>query len=130
VRPTICAFLLILSIGACASRATTDDDARAFADSVLAMKDNKQYKEMYRDKFDESMKRQMTEEQWLAAAEQVDKQTGAKKTRTLSSSDKSMGVYKFRYDTQYENGRAFDDIYVTNNNGWKVVALWVRPNLQ
>lgn len=131
MRSTISIFVLILTlVAACPSPAATDDDARTFAESVLAMKDNKQYQEMYRTKFHESMQRQMSEEQWLAAARQIDSQTGAKKSRTLSSTDKSMGVYKFRYDTSYETGRAFDDIYVANDNGWKVVGLWVRPNLQ
>lgn len=130
MRSAICGFLSILAMTACLSFATTDDDARAFAESVLTMKDNKQYKEMYRDKFHQSMQSQFTEEQWLAAAAQVDRQTGAQKGRSLSTSDKSMGVYKFRYDTRCENGRAFDDIYVTNDGGWKVVGLWVRPNIQ
>lgn len=79
MRSAICGFLSILAMTACLSFATTDDDARAFAESVLTMKDNKQYKEMYRDKFHQSMQSQFTEEQWLAAAAQVDRQTGAQK---------------------------------------------------
>jgi hypothetical protein len=130
MRSAVSAFLLILMMATSLSWATPEDEARAFADSVLAMKDKKQYREMYRDKFHQSMKSQMTEDQWLAVDNQVDKQTGAMKSRSLNSSDKSMGIYKFRYDTQYENGKAFDDIYVTNDNGWKVIGLWVRPNIQ
>lgn len=61
-------------------------EARAFAESVLKMKDAKQFHEIYRDKFHASMRQQMTEDQWLAAAESVAKQAGPLKSRTLDSS--------------------------------------------
>jgi hypothetical protein len=105
-------------------------EARGFAEAVLKMKDAKQFHEMYRDKFHGSMRQQMTEEQWIAAAETVDRQTGSLKSRTLESSDQSLSVFKFRYNAQYENGKAFDEIYITKEGGaFKVMGLWVKPNI-
>jgi hypothetical protein len=113
-----------------ASAQDQKQEARAFAESVLKMKDAKQYRDMYRDKFHASMRQQMSEEQWLAAAESVDRQAGALKSRTLESSDQSLGVFKFRYNAVYENGKAFDEIYVAKEgSAFKVIGLWVKPNI-
>ena len=93
------------------------------------MKDAKQFREVYRENFHPSFKQQMSESQWIAAANQVADQIGDNKGRTLANSEQSMGAFRFRCDSTYENGRAFDDVYVTRQAGaWKVVGFWVRPN--
>lgn len=121
-------FLLFVGTALIVSAQDAKDQAQSFAEEVLGMKDSKQFQEMYREKFHSSLKQQMTEPQWIAAATQVAQQTGDNQGRTLSQSDEKQGVYMFRYDSTYENGSAYDDVYVVKQGGgWKVVGIWVRP---
>ena len=71
----------------CAAAATAQSDgAPAVAEEVLQMKDAKQFREVYRENFHPSFKQQMSESQWIAAANQVADQIGDNKGRTLANS--------------------------------------------
>jgi hypothetical protein len=120
--------LLIAATAGAIHAQESQSEAQSFAEEVLQMKDAKQFREIYRQKFHASMKQQMSEPQWIAAATQVAAQTGDNTGRTLGAADESNGVYRFRYNSVYENGRAFDDIFIVREgDSWKVVGIWVRP---
>jgi hypothetical protein len=128
VHQVFTASLLIGAAAIAIQAQGSQSEAQSFAEEVLQMKDAKQFREMYRQRFHASMKQQMSEPQWIAAATQVAEQTGDNKGRTLGSTEQSNGVYRFRYNSTYENGRAFDDVVVARQgDSWKVVGIWVRP---
>src|SRR5215469_13244741 len=127
-RPLLVSLLVAASAVAVHTQdSRTGAGAQSFGEAVLKMKDAKQFSEMYQQKFDVSMKKQMSEQQWIAAATEVAQQTGENKRRTLATAEQSSGAYRFRYNSTYENGRAFDDIYlVRQGDSWKVVGIRVR----
>lgn len=85
---------------------------------------------MYDSTFDDSMKQQ-TRDQWLKIAQTVAAQRGTVINRTLVSKTSSMGIYRFTYGSQCTGGKVFEDIMVTKkDDGWKVVGINVRPNLE
>jgi hypothetical protein len=128
VHQIVSASLLAAAVAVAIHAQGSQSEAQSFAEEVLQMKDARQFSEMYRQKFHTSMKQVFSEPQWIAAATQVADQTGDNKGRSLGTSDQSNGVYRFRYNSTYENGRAFDDVYIARQgSSWKVVGIWVRP---
>jgi hypothetical protein len=86
---------------------------------------------MYDTTFDDSMKQTQTRDQWLKIADTISKQRGSLISRTLANKASSMGIYRFIYSTQCSNGKVFEDITVAKkDDGWKVVGIYVRPNLE
>lgn len=103
--------------------------AREFAESVLRMKDNQQYTEMYRDKFGAKMRQAVTEDQWVARAQSADRASAALKSRELESSGYSLLArgYKFRYKAQYERFSGFEEVHVAREGeDFKVVGIWLK----
>lgn len=105
------------------------DNAKVFADSVLAMFDQGRYGEMY-DAFDPNS-RTLTREQWIQTCETIAKQRGKVVNRALANKTHSMGIYRFLYSSQCANGKVFEDVGVSDNSGsWKIVGFIIRPNLE
>jgi hypothetical protein len=103
-------------------------DARSFADSVVTMFDQGKYSEMY-DLFD-SNSRQMTREQWIQMAGTLARQRGRMISRSLGNSTKSMGTYRFIFNTKCSEGKVYEDVSVFYKNGeWRLFGFWVKPNL-
>jgi hypothetical protein len=125
---------LLVLIGAASSgplAAQDDSAARSAADSILAMYDAGDYGRMYDVKFHDSMKQSMSRDQWIAAAKQVARQSGKATGRSVAKQTKSMGVYRFIFNTQCTEGKVFEDLSLTKDGGdWKVVGFWVKPNLE
>jgi hypothetical protein len=106
-------------------------DARHFADAEWQLFDAGSFAKMYDTTFDDSMKQTQTRDQWLKMMDFTSKQRGAVINRTLTNKTISMGLYRFIYSTQCTGGKVFEDITVTKkDDGWKVVGIYVRPNLE
>ena len=85
--------------------------------------------EMY-NFFDAAM-RKMTKEQWIAACQDVARQRGQLISRELSDNTKSMGIYRFVFAAKCTEGKAIEDLSVTDKEGnWKIAGFWVRPDLE
>jgi hypothetical protein len=126
VGPLLIGVVILLSICATAEDKTTD--ARAFVDSALSMFDQGKYSEMY-DLFDPSM-RQLTRELWIEASKKVAQQRGKVVNRALSTKSRSMGAYRFIFNTQCSEGKVYEDVTaIDSGSGWKLGGFWVKPNL-
>ena len=100
---------------------------REFADQMYKLLDGGKYGEMYKS-FHSSMKREMTQEQWVATATDVLQKTGKDHERNFKDQEKNWGAVKIRFDSRYEAGRAIDEITVAEEDGsLKVAAIWVKP---
>ena len=115
----------------CATLRGQDDGAKAAVDSVLKLYDAAEYGQLYDTRFHDSMKQQMTREQWIAAARQIARQTGKVVNRTVAKQAKSMGIVRFIFNTQCAEGKVWEDLSVQRDGeDWKVIGFWVRPNLE
>jgi len=127
-------FFVLLFVSAFVGIAKTQNaagDARQFADAEWKLFDAGSFGKMYDTTFDDSMKQAQTRDQWLKIADTTSKQRGGMINRTLANKTSSMGIYRFIYTTQCSNGKVFEDITVTKkDDGWKVVGIYVRPNLE
>jgi hypothetical protein len=127
-------FFVLLLISVFAGIVMAQDaagDARQFADAEWKLFDAGSFGKMYDTTFDDSMKQAQTRDQWLKIADATSKQRGSMINRTLANKTSSMGLYRFVYSTQCSNGKVFEDITVTKkDDGWKVVGIYVRPNLE
>jgi hypothetical protein len=127
-------FFVLLLISVFAGIVMAQDaagDARQFADAEWKLFDAGSFGKMYDTTFDDSMKQAQTRDQWLKIADTTSKQRGSMINRTLANKTSSMGIYRFIYSTQCSNGKVFEDITVTKkDDGWKVVGIYVRPNLE
>jgi hypothetical protein len=126
--------LLGLLLVGCLKVASAQDqvaaEARHFADAEWQMFDAGSYATMFDTTFDDSMKQQ-GKDQWLQIAKSVAQQRGKMISRTLANATASMGMYRFIYSSQCAGGKVFEDITVTKkSDGWKVMGLYVRPNLE
>jgi hypothetical protein len=128
----LCFVLLLVSVFAGIAKAQdTAADARQFADAEWKLFDAGSFAKMYDTTFDDSMKQTQTRDQWLKLLDTTSKQRGSMINRTLANKTNSMGIYRFIYSTQCSNGKVFEDITVTKkDDGWKVVGIYVRPNLE
>jgi hypothetical protein len=118
-------------VGAVAAQDQAAADARQFADAEWKLLDAGNYAKMYDATFDDSMKQTQTRDQWLAILDTIARQRGAMINRILANKTASMGIYRFVYSTQCSGGKVFEDIMVTKkDSGWKVVGIYVRPNLE
>jgi hypothetical protein len=109
-----------------------DDSASAqsFAATVWKMFDAGNYGQMYDQVFDDSMKQQ-SKDQWVQIATNLAKQRGNMISRSLANKANSMGIYRYIYNTQCTNGKVFEDVSITKkDSGWKVVGIYIRPNLE
>lgn len=123
--------LLVSTFAAIAKAQDPAADARQFADNEWKLFDAGSFAKMYDTTFDDSMKQGMTRDQSLNMLDATQKQRGSMINRTLASKTNSMGLYRFIYSTQCSGGKVFEDITVTMKaDGWKVVGIYVRPNLE
>jgi hypothetical protein len=103
--------------------------AQAFALSALKLFDDGQCSKIY-DAFDDSA-RTLTREQWNKVCSATLKQRGSVVSRSLGNKVKSMGIYRFIFNTQCTEGKVFEDVAVIyKETEWKLVGLNVRPNLE
>jgi Protein of unknown function (DUF4019) len=135
IRRTFARFYFILLLASAfagiAEAQDTAADARQFADAEWKLFDAGSFAKMYDATFDDSMKQTLTRDQWLSNMDTTAKQRGSMINRTLVNKTNSMGLYRFVYSTQCSGGKVFEDITVTKKgDGWKVVGIYVRPNLE
>ena len=103
--------------------------AQTFAQSMLKLFDNGECSKLY-DAFDESAKTG-TREQWVKICSTILKQRGSVVNRSLANKTKSMGIYRFIFNTQCTEGKVFEDVGVSyKETEWKLVGFYVRPNLE
>lgn len=109
---------------------TDSADAQAFAAKEWKLFDAGSYAQMYDDTFDDSMKQQ-GKDQWVQTATSLAKQRGSMISRALGNKSSSMGIYRFIFITQCSGGKVFEDVAVTKKEStWKVVGIFIRPNLE
>ena len=103
--------------------------AQTFAESVLKMFDAGECSKLY-DAFDESS-RTLTRDQWMQVCSATLKQRGSVIKRGSPTLTKSMGIYRFIFNTQCTEGKVFEDVGVIHKEtDWRLVAFLVRPNLE
>jgi hypothetical protein len=123
----LCFLLGLQSPWAVTAQDAEELQAQKLAKELYVLFDQGQYGEMY-DSFGSSLRSHMTREQWIQAATKVAKQTGKNLERKLSGSEKTLGAYRLTYDSQYETGKATDEIYIVQEDGTpKVAGIWVKP---
>jgi hypothetical protein len=82
------------------------------------------------DLFDQSV-RTLTRDQWIQVCSTTLKQRGSVISRGSPNETKSMGIYRFVYNTQCTEGKVFEDVAVIRKDAdWKLYGFVVRPNLE
>jgi Protein of unknown function (DUF4019) len=123
----LCVFLGLCSPWAVSAEDGSEQQAQNLAKDLYVLFDQGRYAEMY-DSFGSSMRSHITREQWIAAATRVAKETGKNLERKLRGFEKTLGAYRLTYDSQYETGKATDEIYIVQEDGNpKVAGIWVKP---
>jgi hypothetical protein len=103
--------------------------AQTFAESSLKMFDAGQCSSLY-DAFDDTA-RGMSRDQWVQVCTTTLKQRGKVVSRSLANKTRSMGIYRFLYNTQATEGKVFEDVgVVCKDNVCKLVGFFVKPNLE
>ena len=129
---------LVLAFAACCSRAISQVDGAtgptplAFAQNEWKLFDDGKYREMYDSTFDDTLKRQMTRDVWLAQAQEVARRRGNVIYRTPIKNTNSMNFYRLIFRTHCTEGDVIEDLsfQLTDDSKWRVVAIWVRPDLE
>jgi len=106
-------------------------DAQKFAEAEWKLFDAGSFEQMYDSTFDDSMKQQMSRDNWVQVAHQTADQRGKLVSRAVANKTNSMGIYRIIFSSQCTGGKVFEDISVVKrDSGWKVTGIWVRPNLE
>ena len=124
--------MLALLAGVLGCSGQNEAQARQYAESVLRMKDQGAFRAMYREEFNAKMRQAMTEDQWAATAEGVERLTGPLISRELKSSGYNFlfGLYRVRYKTQYQRFKGIDEVVISKEGDqFKVAGLWLKPDL-
>jgi hypothetical protein len=128
LKLTSCVLAFLLTTSPCYSQDKTPA-AQEFALSVLKLFDDGQCSKLY-DAFDESA-RTVSRDQWIKICSTTLRQRGNVVSRSLGNKTKSMGVYRFIFNTQCTEGKVFEDVGVTyRDTEWKLMGFYVRPNLE
>jgi hypothetical protein len=128
MRNYVAPVILVVLLGVPAVRAQESLDAKGFVDSVLKLYDQRKYEELY-SKGSSGMKQLMSAREWNERVVKIEKLAGKNVSRFRTTTSKSAGTYRFTFDSQYTEGRVFEDIFVVNEDGvWKLAGFAVRPN--
>jgi len=107
----------------------THDEAKAFVEEVLQKYDLGQFKSIYEKSFHSTLKSRGTIDDWDDYSKTNARNAGKVLQRSLSKETSSMGVWRFIFDTRHSEGRIFEDITVTREDGhWTIMAFGLTPN--
>jgi hypothetical protein len=108
----------------------TDAEFRKLAESIFKLFDEGKYAEMYAY-FHSSLKAQATEAEWVKNSRGVRQRTGRNLERRFKDKTTSFGQQVIRFDSRYEGGQAYDEVYVIEEDGRLTVSgIWVKPVAQ
>lgn len=121
--------LFLVPTHAFTAQGTSEASLRAFADSIYGLLDAGKYAELY-GHFHASMKGQVSQSQWVDTVTGVMQRTGPVVSRRFKEHQTSIGAHVIRYDSQYQNGKATDELFIVDEGGMlSVTGIFVRPAL-
>lgn len=125
-------FLAILWAAYVSAQAQPDRaeaEPRGSVDKILILYDQGKFGEIYDTTLDPAFKANFSREQFDSLSAAFSKRTGKCLNRLFVREATSMGIHRFIFDTNCEEGRIFEDIAVKKDHDrWLAVNIAMAPN--